>query len=523
MSLRSRFSSSANRILLPLAGALILGLGFVLLWGIQNRSPVLEKLEPTMGHGGSLVRLWGRNFGEGPMRSRLVVGRHIVPPSDIKSWSDTLIEFFVPTDAGSGPLTLTTAHGTTRGLFWIDRQDVPLILGSGVEKRDQAVRIHALDPSPVRISEPIVIKGIGFGTERGKIFFTWGPVEAGNLEGYPLVSADPSEVEVWEDRRIVVRVPTGATSGTVTVLTRSGTAASSFVEVDVTPGVQAYSSRRRLVLEIDAAVRWNSSHPSSTSILIPVGVEDWRQKALAISRSPPPELGSFELVEGNLEWKAPGRFSGEVETEWEVVFSVYAVEAQLNGALIDELKPFPAVERYLASSEEVSWNNELFRTFSLNVGGWPAPGRGPLVRARGLFNWIVANFRWNEPEQPSLEAALRLSRGSSWQGCLVLIGLLRASRIPARWVKGYLVTAARQLIPHHWIEIYLGGVGWVSIDPVLASGNAPQAFTLPANAAEYYFGNLDNRRLTTEKEGRDGVNLEQPSVLWHSTSLTAFF
>jgi transglutaminase-like putative cysteine protease len=63
-------------------------------------------------------------------------------------------------------------------------------------------------------------------------------------------------------------------------------------------------------------------------------------------------------------------------------------------------------------------------------------------------------------------------------------------------VAGVLVNRSRQTIRHYWAEFWIDGFGWVPLDPALGAGAAPALFNLRPDAGAYYFGSLDNQRIT---------------------------
>ena len=52
------------------------------------------------------------------------------------------------------------------------------------------------------------------------------------------------------------------------------------------------------------------------------------------------------------------------------------------------------------------------------------------------------------------------------------------------------------MFPHYWVEFWLEDFGWVPLDPTLGAGDIPTDFDAPDNPSTYYFGNLDNQRIT---------------------------
>ena len=110
-------------------------------------------------------------------------------------------------------------------------------------------------------------------------------------------------------------------------------------------------------------------------------------------------------------------------------------------------------------------------------------------------------------------ALLKTKKGDAFAWSSLYCALLRSVGVPSRMVAGYLAgdpgNPARR---HFWDEFYIDSLGWVPVDPLLAT--QPPAGSTQGQAANfdsrtYYFGNLDNRHITLTK-GLEAVNQMDP-------------
>lgn len=521
-----------HRLFWPISGLILLSLGLLLVSTLGNASPQMHLVEPAVGFPGTLTRIQGRQLGS-QQNYRLVIGEELVKPSDLVSWTDEQIEFYIPERAVSGPLSLVTPSGRISQLFWVNQKELPIILKANEQNSPSRAVIRNLTPSVASISQLLVIEGEGFGNQIGAVYFPWGPLPAGNLSLEPFLRVTGAEIEAWTDRTIMVRIPTGATSGSLRVLTNEGFSNGVFFEVSTPMGIQELKNGRQYLLSRRLEANWAIGEIRERLVPVISFHEDWRQRGLVITRQPSNELGVSKLEQGNLWWNAAARLRGRIVADWEVIYVGFETSLRLRSDDVPEITVFPAVEPYLVSDEEIPWNNEFVRNLSTNTGGWPSPSRGPFKRARGLYYWLAQNFRWNEPGPTTVLDALRLGRGTVFQGVQALVALLRASKIPARWVRGCLVLPSRQLVPHSWVEFYLSGVGWVSADPYLGSGNAPESFNIPADPLGTYLAQIDNRHLVLERQGQAATigvesstaedGLEKEGIFWHAVEVTGFY
>ncbi len=169
---------------------------------LEVTSPYLSWTSPTRVKPGDRLTLTGGNF-----RSTRGLGSVVFTPSvrpssrDYVSWSDSRIVVEVPDRAKSGDVKVITSHGSS-GTRRIE-----------VEEIDEP-RITSVSPTRVRYNQILTIRGTGFGATRGagKVVFFGGTEPS----SYQYVS--------WSDTRIQVRVPTGARTGNLQVVSTKGRA-----------------------------------------------------------------------------------------------------------------------------------------------------------------------------------------------------------------------------------------------------------------------------------------------------------
>jgi hypothetical protein len=116
--------------------------------------------------------------------------------------------------------------------------------------------------------------------------------------------------------------------------------------------------------------------------------------------------------------------------------------------------------------------------------------------ARLVWDWLRQNLRWTDRhDQPRVLDALRDRSADSYSYAIIAAALLRAAGLPTLPVAGYLVDPSRRAVRHYWAEVYLYGIGWVPLDPILGSGASPGGMRAPWEDRSRYFGGLDNRHI----------------------------
>ncbi len=67
--------------------------------------------------------------------------------------------------------------------------------------------------------------------------------------------------------------------------------------------------------------------------------------------------------------------------------------------------------------------------------------------------------------------ALMLGKGVCQDYTHIMLAACRANGLPARYVSGYVYIEGRTAATHAWVDVYLAGYGWLSLDP---THNRPQ-------------------------------------------------
>lgn len=127
----------------------------------------------------------------------------------------------------------------------------------------------------------------------------------------------------------------------------------------------------------------------------------------------------------------------------------------------------------------------------------------PLEKAKAIYAYTLAHMRYLKKGDGWGNGSLVWACDKGYGNCTdfhsLLIGLLRASGIPARFQIGYAVPPeAAGVLPgyHCWADFYLDGVGWVPVD-------ASEAWQEPGRR-NYLFGHHDPNRFELST-GRDLV------------------
>jgi len=159
------------------------GVGFVV---TTSAAPSIAGLSPTSGPVGTSVTISGTNFGS-------TQGTSIVKfngtTATATSWSNTSIATSVPTGATTGNVTVTVGGQISNGVSFTVASPAPTITG--------------VSPTSGPVGTSVTINGTNFGSTQGTSIVKFNGTAA--------------TATSWSNTSIATSVPTGATTGNVTV------------------------------------------------------------------------------------------------------------------------------------------------------------------------------------------------------------------------------------------------------------------------------------------------------------------
>ncbi len=133
----------------------------------------------------------------------------------------------------------------------------------------------------------------------------------------------------------------------------------------------------------------------------------------------------------------------------------------------------------------------------------------PLEKARAFYDYVTSTLSYDKSGEGwgrgDAIYACDVRKGNCTDFHSLIIGMARASKIPARFVMGFPLPEDRTSgeIPgyHCWAELYVEGIGWLPVDSSEASKHPEKR--------EAFFGGLDANRVEFTR-GRD-LRLEPPA------------
>jgi hypothetical protein len=167
-------------------------------------SPYITSISPTTARSRQAVTVRGMNFGATQGSSRVKLGSWDF--ASVRRWGNTEVTAVVPANAFSGSVTVVTSSGTSNAL--------PLTVTSPY--------VQSMAPLRGRPGDQITLTGGNFGTGRGTSGVVW----------FGALRPSAADYVRWSTSSIVVKIPTGATSCEVKVVTAQGESGQRHLDVE---------------------------------------------------------------------------------------------------------------------------------------------------------------------------------------------------------------------------------------------------------------------------------------------------
>lgn len=463
---------------------------------VSDRPPFITRIAPEIGVPGSVLVIEGRNFGDSRNAGAVTIGNVRPISSSYLEWTDTRISLQIPDEVASGLVRVVTELGASNGALFTNRNLIPVVVTDPEEPGHPV--IETVTPEKARVGELVTISGLNFGPSRGDgaVEFTAIPSsdQVDDVESSIRASEIDYDYESWSEQSVRVRVPDGASSGTVRIVTDRGESNSRFFEVVRVGGAKSLQDRQGYQLACSIEVDRVKGAPDGTlDLWVPEPILTPAQREVEAIRSPSPlwsdYLGLSRFILTDFEPEAAQRI--------ELMYWVerYALETRIDATRVIETydtrrklyREYTAADRFVPSDDE-----SIIQAARSAAGG----ETNPYLQARSVYLFVLTQMTYDgkSPGKSILDAFIA-ARGDSRDYSVLYCAMLRSLGIPARPVAGVLVYDTRRTRTHHWAEFYLEGYGWIPVDAVLGDAvTFGDARRLDAPEV-YYFGNIDERHI----------------------------
>lgn len=459
---------------------------------------------PQVTRPGEKITIMGKNFGHYSVNSWVMIGKNKIKPDRCIEWSNTKIVFEAPDDLHEDILYVVVKNKPGNTALLVNQAVLPLT--SQTVAADNIPFIASLEADSGNVGDSIVIHGKNFGHARNTstVLFTGmqqAVVSQLNTADLILTGAECSDYdfdyEYWSDRELRVRVPDGADSGNIIVITDSGISNPIPFRLKNKYGSKTYTEARtyQLVSEVEIS-DFFADTPNTFFLRIPLPQKNNAQRTVTIqSVVPEPFVLSYQGASlyrfNNVDTNR------RIHIRQEYAVSRSKVQTELKASSFNRTSrrnpllyaAYTAADALIPAED--TGVRKLCKTIIKNE-------TNPYNKAKRIYTFLTSEMTAKESSAAdagrNILTALEEKTGDAYDLALLFCTLARAADIPSVPIAGLLVNSEKKAIPHWWAEFYLDGFGWVPVDPALA---ADMPFNIGiADKATWYFGNLDAYHIT---------------------------
>ncbi|MDR1058421.1 MAG: IPT/TIG domain-containing protein [Treponema sp.] len=479
----------------------------IFLFSCADRQPRIYSINPRIGIMGEVLTIVGGNFGDVREESYVTIAGISPTTSSYIEWSDTRIVVRVPEFGDSGLVYVYRGDEKSNPALFSNRTTMPETIQG--DYTGIGPHIITVEPPIGQVGSPVTIRGSGFGVSRegGGVFFAWNtepsPSAAAGLSGPGSVEVSETEFgyELWSEREIRVRVPDGAIGGNLTIQTPRGNTRPVFFDITAKPGTKTFKEKRNYAISYSVDIQVEEAErPNSLYLWFPRPVNSSSQRNVQVlSRSMDPFIENYR---GTTLFQINDLQSdANTAITLSYLVEVYAVETDIraNSVSIVPAESSPVRAAYTAANPRLPSDDPRIKERTASLVGRE---QNPYIRARRIYEYLLdqGGIQWwfaeGAPPPGSLPEALEEKKADPYTAALLFCTMARSAGIPAIPVSGVLLDRNRMFSRHYWAEFWIDGFGWIPVDIALGAGAVPSSVILRADRANYYFGNLDNQRIT---------------------------
>jgi len=472
-----------------------------------SRRPVIRGLNPPAASPEEVLCIQGEGFGDGRKNGDVIIAGIRLTASHYLDWNDSEIRIKVPYEIDSGRVYVITDKGRSNGVLFANKSNIPVILSGPV--KPGYPYIETVSPEKGVIGQKVVIKGMNFGRRRGdgKVFFHFlatdntaaSKTDTATLQGEIACSEIDFDYELWNDQELVIYVPDGAVSGSISVQNDRGKSNSIYFEVMNPVGTKRFESKKGYQIQQDVLIS-NVKSPEgeqAVEMWVPKIFDGYVQRNMEAIHDPEPLWDDFHGVM---------RYSIKPPKDWieyslshTYWFDRYSIHTDINPSVVqssydNNRKLF---SYYTSPGMYIPSDDEQIAAVAESLTGRT---RNPYWKARAIYDYLINRLEYDPAFQyQELSEALDERRADARDYGLLFTAMARSAGIPARPVSGFIVHGDKLTRKHVWAEFFIPGFGWIPVDPALADGAGIYDIQVE-DPVSFYFGNLENQHICFSRQ-----------------------
>lgn len=484
------------------------------LTSLTAKYPLITEISPPIAQAGDEIVITGEHFGNEVDSSWIEIGDAIIQAENCTVWTDKKIVFKYPEYQNGGIVYVVVQNKKSLPSFMASVESMPVI-------KDKAhsggiPSIIALNKDFAEVGSIIKISGENFGETRGssQVLFV-SDFNASMIEQVEkkeeIEAARCSDYDYdfvfWSNQELHVRVPDGADSGMLLVVTSSGASNTVPFRVKNKIGTKTYSNKKNFTIaaEVDIS-NVEAVEKNSLFIKVPLPIQSYSQRDVKVlSINPTPFVADYQGAA--IHQYENINSSTKIHIRQEYGVNTYEVNTRINpvNVRVNSRQNKSIYDNYAIATELIPANDPLIQKTAAEI---VQNERNPYNKARRIYNYLLKNVEiipasiLNSGASPV--NALKEKKADTYDIAILFAALARAAGIPAQPVAGIIADVSQTSYLHWWAEFYLEGFGWIPVDLGLAK-SVPFDMGVP-QSENWYFGNLDAFRVAFSR----GENIQSP-------------
>ncbi len=469
-----------------------------------KQTPAITVMTPNTGDSGDVLTIHGSGFGSIQSDSYIELSGERLMTSSYLSWDDTEIKFILPFHSTDGLVYVITPSGRSNATVFTNKSTLPILAS---EIRDTVLpEIISLSVKKGAVGTELTISGNNFGPTKSisQVWFS-AKADLSAQDTFIACSEFDSDYLFWSDHEIKVRIPDGATTGTIFVSSNNGSSNKVPFEVTETSGSKQYSDCRKYNITFEmAASGIKADSSASIYIFVPKPVRcAWQRDVNDI-------YFLHEPVLKNYTGTAIHQISAEADSVVNTTITDNYTVTVWKTETVNKNQTAKRGENSISYCSEWTLADDIIQSDDQRIKDLAAKiikkETSPWKKASLIYSWVISNFQLLQDPRPvysDIFDSIETGYADAYDEAIIFTALARAADVPTLPAAGILVGADGSCRPHWWAEFYIDNIGWVPADPAMGAG-LDFAIDSPAEKPEtFYFGNLDSSHITVSR----GYNL----------------
>lgn len=475
-------------------------------------APLLHEVSPSLVSTGDTVSLHGNNFGDPSDDAYIEINNTKVLSKNCIRWTNTEIQFAFSEFTPSGLISVVTDGGVSDKYMIAHLAEIPTLR----EKKQITPHpiIKTISKTTVQVGTFITVIGEAFGEHQGdsQVLFTGTRIPPVPNPKTPALTQRFSgsycserdfDIKSWSDTKLQIRVPDGAESGGVVVITQLGMSNALPVTIKNSPGEKTFSNQRTYIISVETDVSDITASADGVLFLhIPLPrINSAQTQAAILNITPKPFVENYRGTTVHQLRSLDTLKNITIMQEYQICRRAVKTKVNPNRILTRTKANTPLYTEYTKATSKMPVDNKMIQQAIKKIIG---KEKNPYYKAQKIYTYITQEFvprlKNAKNAHHNIVTALEQKTADAYDMALLFCSFARASNIPAVPVTGIAMNTSGEVKTHCWAEFYLEGLGWIPVDPGMEVGLPFRKQSQSDGIKLNYFGYIDAGRIAFSRD-----------------------